>query len=120
MRASEPSDTFHAYFGIQEASESGIHDSDSLPKMENLAEYGTARHGIETYKYRLCNQFDQLGLPKQFQDCAYILKLFRFLASLEIVSKSPRLSKRMHSPSFWKRRMSSWKPRPEVAKRLRF
>ena len=42
--------------------------------METSAEFGSARHGIETYKYRLCNQFDQIGLPKQFQDCAYILK----------------------------------------------
>ena len=43
-------------------------------RMETSAEFGSARHGIETYKYRLCNQFDQIGLPKQFQDCAYILK----------------------------------------------
>lgn len=33
-----------------------------------------AKHNGEVYSYRSCNSFDEIGLPKQFSDCAYILK----------------------------------------------
>ncbi len=34
----------------------------------------TALHNGKEYKYRKCSSFDEFGYPKQFYDCAYILK----------------------------------------------
>ena len=42
-----------------------------------------AQHNGESYFYKPCNQFDAVGLPKQFQDCAYVLK---YLLSSKSVS----------------------------------
>lgn len=34
-----------------------------------------AKHNGEVYSYRSCNSFDEIGLPKQFSACAYILNI---------------------------------------------
>ena len=85
-------------------------------RMETLEEFGSALHGIETYKYRLCKQFDQIGLPKQFQDCAYILKYTLLMHDKSIVLKPPHLFRPPLSPLFWKRRMSLSKQKLVVVK----
>ena len=37
-------------------------------------EFVTALYNGKEHKYRKCSSFDEYGYPKQFSDCAYILK----------------------------------------------
>ena len=50
-----------------------------------------ANHNGESYFYKPCLQFDAFGLPRQFQDCAYILKYFLLLVYNSLVLKSLQL-----------------------------
>ena len=46
----------------------------SREAMEGNDEFVTALHNGEKYQYRKVTSFEDYGLPKQFQDCSYILK----------------------------------------------
>ena len=50
-----------------------------------------ANRNGESYFYKPCLQFDAFGLPRQFQDCAHILKYFLFPIYNNLVLKNLQL-----------------------------